>query len=113
MSEEQRRRLGEEIRTSIVNEHGVDVHHLVSTGGSHLLMSLPLPSATVIAIAAVAAAATATAAAGTAAVAAASAAVAAAATAIATAAAATATAIDLAARSACLQPWPSFATRNG
>ena len=29
-SEEQRRQLAEAIRSSVVNEHGVDVHHLVS-----------------------------------------------------------------------------------
>ncbi|CAN0203382.1 unnamed protein product, partial [Laminaria digitata] len=29
VSEERRRRLGEEIRSSIVSEHGVDVHHLI------------------------------------------------------------------------------------
>lgn len=33
VSEAQRRALAEEIRSSVVSEHGVDVHHLVSEHG--------------------------------------------------------------------------------
>ena len=37
VSEEKRRELGEEIRSSVVSEHGVDVHHLVSPATMHVL----------------------------------------------------------------------------
>lgn len=34
VSQEKRQQLGEEIRSSVASEHGIDVHHLVSHGAS-------------------------------------------------------------------------------